>query len=112
MADITKVLGTLVDRVSRLELQNQLQAVLMRVNREFRADNARLKLQNEAGDAPRKLYKTITSLPTVTSQVQPSPSTVDVNSEDESESNSPPKQRTCGDNLRSKNLIKPPNRFQ
>ena len=72
VTDIVTEIRTLADRVSRLEIGNQLQAELAKDNRELRLENARLSSLNEASNASKVFSRTTTSLSTFTFQVHPS----------------------------------------
>ena len=106
MSDVTLVLRSLVETV------NQLRAELAKDNWELRAEIASLKWQNEVRDVSWKYHRIITSLPAVTSLIQNFPRKFDEGSGEVSELESPPKQRIRGENLRSRDMIKPPDRFQ
>ena len=103
MTEMSTVLRTLADRVSCLEIANELQTELVKENRELRSEIALIKLQSEASNASRKFSRTSTYLPTVINQVHPSSITF-VSSKDIPDSISPPKQRTRGDNIRSRDF--------
>ena len=57
------MLQTVADRVSRLEIDKQLQTEFVKENRELRSEIARMKLQSDASNASRKFSTASTSLP-------------------------------------------------
>ena len=97
---------TLADRVSRLEIVNQLQAEYANENRELRLEIARLRSLTEASNASRMHSQATTSLPTFTDQVHP-PSMAYVSTRNISDSASPPRPWTRGIRLRPIEKIKP-----
>ena len=112
LAELGSVVSKLVDKVSQLECGDPgAMEEVLRENRELRAENARLSLQNRSSDVTRQLDRTFVSLPSITRTVELSPLVVDDNSSEQQESTSTPKQWTRGCNLRSKDQINPPDRY-
>ena len=105
-------LSTLADKFAQME--HSIGAAItevLRENRELRAENVRLSAQIRSSEVTTQLDGTSASLPPISPTVGPPPPAVNVSSSVRQEAVSPPNKWSRGNNLRSLDQLKQPDRL-